>query len=363
MPKGKARHMFAGGNTSLGFYSFFHNILPLNDARRIFIIKGGPGTGKSNFMEGIAHEIGKRGYDIEYMHCSSDPKSLDGIVLPQIGTALVDGTAPHVVDPKIPGAVDEIINLGEYWNDEGISKHRNEISEISKEIGMNFARAYRYLKAAASIYEDTSAIFDMAQNTGKLNIIANDIEKTLMNGIDISEKEGRERSLFASAITPDGLKNHLDTALIGSKVYVLKCDGGNSSEKILNRIKKAAIERGLDVECFYCALNPTKLEHVIIPEMTVSFTTSNSYHNLDADIYMTLDLNEYTDKSILEKYYEIIQYNRKEFDKLLERAVYTLSKAKALHNELESYYVSNMDFEAVEMCREVIIERILDYTR
>jgi len=363
MAKGKTRHMFAGGNTSLGFYSFFHNILSLNDAQRIFIIKGGPGTGKSNFMEQIAHEMKKRGYDIEYMHCSSDPDSLDGVVLPQIGIALVDGTAPHIVDPKIPGAVDEIINLGDYWNEEGISKYREKIQVINEEIKLTFARAYRYLKAAASIYEDTSVIFDMAQNNGKINIIANDIEKTLMNGMDISEKEGKQRNLFASAITPDGLKNHLDTVLVNSKVYVLKCEEGSSSERILNKIKKAAVERGLDVECFYCALNPEKLEHIIIPELTVSFMTSNSYHNLDADIYMTLDLDEYADKNILEKYNEVIQYNRKEFDTLLERAVYTLSKAKSLHNELESYYVPNMDFEAVRMCKEVVIERILDYVR
>ncbi|HHV98483.1 MAG TPA: ATPase [Clostridiaceae bacterium] len=363
MSRGKVRHMFAGGNTSLGFYSFFHNILPLNDAQRIFIIKGGPGTGKSHFMEYIAKEMNEKGYDVEYMHCSSDPDSLDGVVLPQIGIALVDGTAPHIVDPKIPGAVDEIINLGDYWNDDGISKHRDKIHAISEEISMTFARAYRYLKAAASIYEDTSVIFDMAQDTGKINTIANDIEKTLMNGIDVSEKEGKQRNMFASAITPDGLKNHLDTVLMNSKVYVLKCEEGRSSERILNRIKKAAIERGLDVECFYCALNPTKLEHIIIPELTVSFTTSNFYHNLDADIYMTLDLNEYADKNILEKYNEVIQYNRKEFDAILQRAVYTLSRAKSLHSELESYYVPNMDFEAVQVCRNVIIERILNYTQ
>jgi len=314
-------------------------------------------------MEQIAHEMNERGYDIEYMHCSSDPDSLDGVVLPQIGIALVDGTAPHVVDPKIPGAVDEIINLGDYWNEEEISKHREKVSAISEEISMTFARAYRYLKAAASIYEDTSVIFDTAQKTGKINIIANDIEKTLMNGIDVSEKEGKQRSMFASAITPDGLKNHLDTVLLNSKVYVLKCEEGRSSERILNRIKKAAIERGLDVECFYCALNPAKLEHIIIPELTVSFTTSNSYHKLDTDIYMTLDLDEYADKDILEKYNDVIQYNRKEFNALLEKAVSTLNRAKSLHSELESYYVPNMDFEAVQMCKEVVIERILGYTR
>lgn len=64
------------------------------------------------------------GYNLEYMHCSSDSESLDGIVIPAKKVALLDGTAPHVVDPKNPGAVDEIINLGDFWDEEGIRKIR-----------------------------------------------------------------------------------------------------------------------------------------------------------------------------------------------------------------------------------------------
>lgn len=265
------------------------------------------------------------------------------------------------MDPKIPGAVDGIINLGDFWNEEGIRKNRKEIENASAEISRIFERAYRYLKAAASIYEDTSAIYNLAENIGKFNTVANDIEYSLFKGMDISQEEGRQRSLFASAITPEGLKNHLDTIVTTSRVYALKCAEGKSGEKLLNRIVRAAIERGLDVECFYCAFNPAKVEHIVIPGLEVSFTTSNAYHNLSSNIYMTLDLNEYTDGNILEKYQEIIEYNRTEFDMLLERAIYTIGKAKALHDELESYYVTNMDFEAVQRCWEMTLAKILEF--
>ena len=98
MPKGKIRHMFPGGNTSKGFYSYYNYIINQEDAKRIFILKGGPGVGKSTFMKKIAAEMLERGDDAEYMHCSSDNNSLDGLVIPRIGVALIDGTAPHVVD-------------------------------------------------------------------------------------------------------------------------------------------------------------------------------------------------------------------------------------------------------------------------
>ena len=97
MEKGKIRHMFPGGNTPRGFYSFYSYILPQDEAKRIFVIKGGPGVGKSTFMKKTALELVDRGYDVEFMHCSSDNESLDGIVVPKLGIAMIDGTAPHVV--------------------------------------------------------------------------------------------------------------------------------------------------------------------------------------------------------------------------------------------------------------------------
>lgn len=95
MSKGKIRHMFPGGNTSLGFFSYYDYILSQEEAARIIIIKGGPGVGKSTFMKKIANEMAEIGYDLEYMHCSSDNNSLDGVVIPEIKVALVDGTAPQ----------------------------------------------------------------------------------------------------------------------------------------------------------------------------------------------------------------------------------------------------------------------------
>ena len=93
---GYVKRVFPGNNTPQGFYSFYDQIVP-SDARRIMIIKGGPGVGKSTFMSRIGQEMVERGFDVEFHHCSSDNNSLDGVVIPAIGVALIDGTAPHRV--------------------------------------------------------------------------------------------------------------------------------------------------------------------------------------------------------------------------------------------------------------------------
>lgn len=361
MSKGSIKHVFPGGNTSQGFFSYYNYILDQEDATRIFVIKGGPGVGKSTFMKKIAMEMVERGYDVEFMHCSSDNNSLDGVVIPAIKVALLDGTAPHVVDPKTPGAVDEIIHLGDFWKESGMRENKEGIMRDNKEVGRLFARAYRYIKAAASIYEDTAVINSWAMNPAKANAAAAGIIDEIFKNERIAEKEGKQRHLFASAITPEGLKNYLPTILTTDRVYVVKGGPGAGTDRLLEKVRTAAVERGYYVESYYCAIHPDKVEHVVIPEKDVSFTTVNKYHNAGVDAYAEINLNEYLDGSILKANADVLEYNESTFDELLKRAISTVSKAKEIHDHMETYYIPNMDFEAVQRCWEATMARILEY--
>ena len=72
--------VFPGNNTPNGFFSYYDYMVPKN-ANRVFVIKGGPGVGKSTFMTAIARDMVDKGYDVEIHHCSSDNGSIDGVVL------------------------------------------------------------------------------------------------------------------------------------------------------------------------------------------------------------------------------------------------------------------------------------------
>ncbi|MEG6617574.1 hypothetical protein V6C27_14330 [Peptococcaceae bacterium 1198_IL3148] len=90
-------------------------------------------------------------------------------------------TAPHVVEPKNLGAVDEILHLGEYWNEGLLRQHKNEI---------------------------------MATNFAMVNGAIHQIAKSIISKADTQFKnEPKERHLFATALTPGGNVHHLDSIL------------------------------------------------------------------------------------------------------------------------------------------------------
>lgn len=353
--------MFPGGNTSVGFFSYYNYIINRETARRVFVLKGGPGVGKSTFMKKIGETMQNLGYDTEQMHCSSDNSSLDGVVLPGIGVALIDGTSPHVCDPIYPGTVDEIIHLGDYWNEEGMRKGRENIMRISREVGSLFARAYGYLGAAARIRENSAAIYASSMDEAKVNKTAKQYTDMLFEGIPVAEKPGRQRCLFASAITPGGLKNYIDELVATDNVYVLTGFPGAGTETVLEKIKAAAMERGFSAEAYYCAFKPDKLEHLVIPGIKTAFTTAEKYHSSDVCAVKKTDFRDFLDGRHIERNRSVLEYNQSMFDNLLDKAVETIHEAKALHDEMETYYIPNMDFNAIQKCWEKTMQRILVY--
>lgn len=88
---------FLGANSPTGFYSLYDQLIDPAGAEDIFILKGGPGCGKSSLMRKVGRAMEDKGLVVEYIQCSGDPDSIDAILIPALKSAIVDGTAPHVV--------------------------------------------------------------------------------------------------------------------------------------------------------------------------------------------------------------------------------------------------------------------------
>ena len=358
------RHMFPGNNTSQGFFSYFAYILPQSQAKHIYCLKGGPGVGKSTFLKSIGNRMAQEGFDLEYMHCASDPDSLDGLVIPALGVALIDGTAPHVTDPVYPAAVDEIVNLGEFWDGEAIRRNRDEIVRINMEIKRQYKRAFHYLSAAKCLMDDIAETFEAATNQAGPLLQAQHIIDSELTQAPTNGRLGSTRRLFASAITPAGIVYHLKSlADSAEKVYSIKNLWGVGVHEMLEKVAAEAVCRGLDVELYYCPLAPeTRIEHVLIPELKLAFVSENRYYELE-ERQTILDMTQYTDLTQTALQEGALEFDTSSFRMVLDEAVNTLAQTKKLHDELEGYYVPHMDFERVqqketEVCGQILAGRL-----
>ena len=357
--KGNVKEVFPGGNTYKGFHSFYDYIISQDEANRIFCIKGGPGVGKSSFMKAVAKEFIDLGCDVELHHCSSDNNSLDGVVIKQAKVALLDGTAPHVVDPKNPGAVDEILNFGDFWNVEGFAVERETILNFNKEVKFLFNSSYHYLMSAKEMQDDIEIAVEEAVDRAKFSKLLLGLKAELTDNLEVADKAGKERHLFDSAITPDGLMDYIDTLIKDSdKCYFFEGPHTKGISEILNVLAKEYLLKGYNVELYHQPLNPERIQTVLVEELGIAFTVNKKMRN---KAYKIVDIDEVIIPEKLEGKKEMISKDTEMKNMLLGEAYKRVSMAKKKHDDMENSYVPQMDFAAVTEFRKQIIERIKKY--
>ncbi|ARK30609.1 PRK06851 family protein [Halalkalibacter krulwichiae] len=356
---GKIINYYAGGNTAKGFYSLYDNAL--QDLERIFILKGGPGTGKSSLMKTVGEEMVNKGLDIEFLHCSSDNNSIDGVIIPQYKIGIVDGTAPHVIEPKAPGIIDEYVNLSVAWDRTKLLPYKNEIFELNKAIFEKFQTAYHTFAAALKAHDDIEEIYINNMDFDEANKLTEELIQQFY-GEKTKEKISTVKHRFLGAATPKGAVDFIQNLTEDiEKRYFIKGRAGSGKSTMLKKIAAAGEEKGYDVEVYHCGFDPHSLDMVILRELGVAIFDSTAPH----EYFPNRETDEIVDmyqrciaQGTDEKFADDIARTTKPYKDKMKEGVSYLAEAKELRDQLEAYYIEAMDFSKVDQLKQEILQEI-----
>ncbi|MGI6279640.1 MAG: hypothetical protein ACOYJS_03655 [Acutalibacteraceae bacterium] len=343
MEKFKLKY-FLAANSCEGFISHFRECYDPKDGWKAYIIKGGPGTGKSSFMKFLAKKGADKGLCCELCPCSSDPDSLDAVIFPEIKTAVLDGTAPHTLDPLYPGACEVILDFGKYFDTNILNKAADEIISLTDKNRTHHKTASLYLQAAGKLMTDNLKSAVLVTNIERVENFA---EKLCKKYLKNKNKKGRENIRFLAGMTPKGYISFADTVNeLCKKIVVIEDNFGCVSDIIMCRIRKTALANGYDIISAKSALLPSLYDHIIIPELSLAFVRESKFQHFDVEV-RRIHARRFMDVKKLHKSREKIKFNNKAIKELMLAAASTLLEAKNVHDQLEKYYVKSMDFEAV----------------
>lgn len=348
---------FLGANTPFGFHSLYNELYDPADGWRAYILKGGPGTGKSTFMKHIAERCDEAGVAYEVIRCASDPASLDALRIPSAKICIADGTAPHIIDPHYPGAVETVLDLSRFWDDAILRAHREEIIALTNENSAQHKKCVRFLQAAESLSRDVRRLALSCTDTSKAERYASRLASRKFG--PPRGTVGMETKRFLSAVTPDGISIHHNTLeTLCDDILVIDDIYGAVSSLLVGCLRRYALGTGLDVISCPCALHSDcGAQHIIIPELRFAVLTSNVYHRFEGT--STVHASRFTDSTALKAHRSRIAFSRRTARELLEEAAHATRSALDIHDELEGIYKYAMDFDAVQALAEQTADEIL----
>ncbi len=349
---------FLAANSAQGFFSLFNELYSADEGWKAYIIKGGPGTGKSGLMRKVAKAAENRGFIVERIICSSDPDSLDAIIVPEKKLCFADGTSPHVMEAKYPGAIEEIINLGQFWNSKMLESNREHIITLTNCNKALHAKSARYVNAFFQTITDSMKIEKSAVDFKKIENFAS---RFIVRNCQCSNRLGTEKRRFINGITPKGYLTLFDTAKhFCDRIYAVNDENMYISSVLMESFRRCAVSNGIDV---ITCLNPFAPDgnplHIILPDERIGFFTSNSMQNFKSFAYKNINTARFVNKDTILTHKQRLMFNRKVSAEMLSEAIQLLEKAKKVHDDLEADYIKAMNFDELNNFSAKLIESLL----
>lgn len=327
---------FACANGYQGFRSNFNKIFTHNKQDGLFIIKGGPGTGKSTLMRNMSERFANTS-SLKYILCSSDPRSLDGMIIKKgrHSVVIADGTAPHILEPKYPGAFENIVNLGDSFDTRGLRAEKDHIVFLSELKSEAYRRAYANLKTAGDIHRYIDEVF---LNSDVYTKAESAISK-IINVEAPTEATAEISTYFLSAFCKDGLIK-IDIPLNGKKRIPI-CGDGISEYLLTSLIKKCLSESDIKTRLYYSPLSSDFIDAI---ETNEAIYFVDSIQNSNANVFTVSDA-------------EYCSYLR-EYKDFMSQASKQLNDASRYHFELESIYSKKVSYKNNDEIMERMVLKI-----
>lgn len=345
---------FLGANTPEGFRSEYASLQSDPRIRRLLIVKGGSGCGKSTLMKTLAARAEEYGWGVERILCSSDPDSLDGAVIPELGLALVDGTAPHVVEPNLCGCGANYLNLGRYYREGELRPLLPAIRAAKAANAACYGPAYGCLRAASALSRARRQLLGRE----RIRAVTEEALEQLLDGkLPQGGTPGRERRLYLSGVTPKGL---LSLSPGEGRVWAIQ-DGHGAGGGLLRTLADHWRAAGEDVILAMDPLDPDAVAGVLLPRRAMSWLRVHPAFPGPRQAMLRLDLDAALEEGLPDATAAGMEELEAMEHRLLGEAVGWLRQAKTHHDLIEELYRPAVDFAGVTretelLCRELFTE-------
>ena len=342
---------FLGANSCQGFYSLYEEFCRA-EGDYLHLIKAGPGGGKSGFMRRIAKAAEDRGLEVEYLICSGDPDSLDGIYIPKLHLGYLDATAPHVTEPRYFGFDSCYVNLSRFCS----ASPDDKIREYTEKYHAMYKRAYAFLAAAGEVKRAEIPELISEKTIDKVKKKARSAFARELGSCRSLSAGGRMRRRFIRCISCKGELCLSDSVQeLCKRIYLLD-DRCGLADVYLREIGDIARERCVEVILCSSPLCPELLDAVLLPEYGLGFVSASAADIKNPWRHVRLDALIPTESMKVHR--PELKRAGKLYCALTAEGINWLKKAKEYHDLLEKAYNPHVDFKSLNAFCDSEIGRI-----
>jgi hypothetical protein len=324
---------FLGTYTPYGYYTVFDTLIS-QPKFFTYILKGDQSASK--LIETVVNDK----EPTEVFYCSAEPDCLDAAVFDDKHIILADSIKPHIFEPTVPGACQQIVNIGDIWDVISLKNRRTELEELHVGYKNCMEAVSRSLTALGSITADSFKIGKAALLIDKLDAFIGRFTRKMIPKKTDNAKKGETRYRQICAVTADGFSVLIPSE--AKEVFILSDDYFAGTDYLLKELKKIAESRGYDCVLTRSPLHSIDPDEVLfslfIPKLGIVFINSNEQNPVFCEKKKVINFKRFYDKIVISKQKGRLRFDAAALSSLSTDAYTSMKAARAVLSQIEKIY-------------------------
>ncbi len=332
--KAGVRHYFPEGLTSKGYISLLPNII--SGCKRIYMLLGGPGTGKSTVIKVLGLEMLDRGYEVDFFRSANEPDTIAGFMIREAAFSVLNVQEIFPFRLRAPGVLESFFDFSSFCDEHKLIKLRKRILSAEQKLSASQVNLDRILAARGkhceqncrndlNNQEDSPTI-----NCGLKQWVRKDPVTPWPLVLQALEQLQKSITIpcFLHGLTPEGWLNLAPPYL--SDFDQIRLEGKETAEA-LNWVLREAQQLGQIMEVVLHPLNPDNIIGIVFSQRNLAIWQGNPEKLADQGLNET-------------------------FSPALKETLVIRHKQRSL---LKSYYTETVNFNQVDEFRGELLNRLL----
>jgi len=329
--------------------------LGANGAHRVLYIKGGHGGAAAALLAALADYAAEKDTPVESFWDAPGRERRCAVVLPEHRLVVADAEAPWSLEPRIPGAGEELLSLDHCRDNVKLREQRSELLQLATQWQDQLARVAQFMRSARAIKRDMTHVAAETLDLSKIERYASRFAQKYFT--PPGGKIGLEQRRFLTAVTGKGLL--LRSSVLAetcSQAVILDDENGVAAPLLWELVRSYALGNGVDCISCPCLLDPNgQPEHLIFPQLGLACITSNLRHPIKLENAQHITAARFIEKSALHTHKNRLRFCRRAMRELLAEAYEAQAAADGFRAEIDAIYAEVLIPGAVEKVAKTLL--------
>lgn len=265
--------------TGLGITHKYETLIA--SAAKTIFLKCPPTTVLSTQLNETAVHYIKRGFDVDKLMNPTQTDETDAIYVKGLNLFILQASHPVSLEPSEIGGRHQVISFYDMYNESQLRERNKKIVDELAKAESSLEKTLKSLAAAKKIHDEWEEVNIQRMNWKMHEALIDSLKEALFGTIIVNKKSEVSHRLVGS-LTATGADDYIDSITMRmQRRMLIKGLAGTGKSTIMRALGDEAERRGFDVLYGWCGLDPTGVDLVQIPELSVCLFDATAPHEYE----------------------------------------------------------------------------------